>query len=111
MKKHFALVGMVAGACIIFFGILATLGAFGSATAYGGYSPYDSGFAGFGGDYYTYSVNNSAETASATRAVAENLCDISQLIRLCFGLFMMGFVLLRYVDLELFLQVAVMQKK
>lgn len=90
MKKKFLLGGMIAGALIVVFGILAMCGVLGEATSYGNSSPYDSGFASFGADYYTYSANNSAETASAARATANNLCDISHFLQACCGLFMIG---------------------
>ena len=41
---------------------------------------YDSGYASFGADYYTYSVNNTAEAASATRTVAANLVHIADFL-------------------------------
>ena len=67
MKKTFSITGMLAGALLIIFGLVALCGGFGDADSYGGDSPYDSGYASFGADYYTYSVNNTAETASAVR--------------------------------------------
>ena len=85
---------MVVSLLIVLFGILAISGTLGDADSYGGDSPYDSGYASFGGDYYTYSVNNTAETTSAVNAVASNLRQISDLLRNSFGLFMMGFGLL-----------------
>ena len=94
MKKYFSIAGMIASVLVILFGILAVSGALGDADSYGGESPYDSGYASFGGDYYTYSVNNSAETTSAVNAVASNLREISDILRNSLGLFMIGFGLL-----------------
>lgn len=96
MKKYFSLAGMVVSLLVVLFGILAMCGALGDADSYGGDSPYDSGYASFGGDYYTYSVNNSAETTSAVNAVASNLRQISDLLRNSYGLFMIGLGLLSF---------------
>lgn len=90
MKKKFSIGGMATGLLIVLFGILAMCGIFGNGDYSGNSSPYDSGYASFGGDYYTYSVNNSAETASAARATAKNLNEISDLLRYGLGTFMIG---------------------
>ena len=91
MKKKLAVLGMVAGILAIIFGIIVLTGVFGAATSGGSSSPYDSGFASFGGDYYTYSVNNAAEAASAARAVAYNLRDISGSLNAIGGLLLIFF--------------------
>lgn len=96
MKKILSFIGVVIGIVIFILGIVTISGAFGDAKSYGDSASYgyDSGFASFGGDYYTYSVNNAAETASAARATAANLREISDILRNCFGWFMMCFGLL-----------------
>lgn len=91
MKKLLSLTGMFAGLCIIVFGILSMCGIFGDATSYGSTTLYDSGFASFGADYYTYSVNNTANAASAASACASNLIAISNFLQFSFGLFSIGF--------------------
>ncbi len=96
MKKFFSLTGMIVGLAIVLFGILAMNGTLGGADSYAGSSPYDSGYATFGGDYYTYSVNNTAEAAVAARAASSNLCQISDLLQNCCGLFMIGLGLLSF---------------
>ena len=91
MKKILAFIGVVIGIIIFILGIVTISGTFGDATSYGESASYgyDSGFASFNGDYYTYSVNNTAETANAARATAANLREISDILRNCFGWFMM----------------------
>lgn len=91
MKKMLSTIGMAISILLIVFGIMTTSGSFGDATYYGNSSPYDSGFASFNGDYYTYSVNNGAEAASAARAVASNVREVSQLLQSALGLFMICF--------------------
>ncbi len=90
MKKTLSVIGMIFGIYFIVFGILSISGVLGSATSFGGDSPYDAGYASFGADYYTYSVNNAAETASATKAAASNLRHISQLLCNVCGVFLIG---------------------
>lgn len=94
MKKGFSLAGIAVGALMIIFGIVAMCGGFGDADYSGSNSPYNSGYATFGADYYTYSVNNSAETASAARSANSNLGEISNILRNCLGLIMLaiGFI-------------------
>ena len=96
MKKKLALIGMIAGIAMIFIGLLAMCGAFGGSSSFGGSSPYNSGYASFGADYYTYSVNNSAEAASAARAAAHNVGDVSDFMQVCGGLFLMLFGLMAF---------------
>ena len=96
MKKKLALIGMIAGIAMIFIGLLTMCGAFSGSISYGGSSPYSSGYASFGADYYTYSVNNSAETASAARAAAQNVGDVLDFIQVCGGLFLMLFGLMAF---------------
>lgn len=86
MKKYFSIAGMLSGAIVVVLGIMMLCGVFESPVSTGEVSPYDSGYASFGADYYTYSVNNTAEAASAARAAAGNLCDILCLLQICFGL-------------------------
>lgn len=80
---------MIIGILLVIIGMVTLGGGLGDADYYGGNSPYDSGYASFGGDYYTYSVNNAAETTSATNAVNSNLREISDLIKNIFGWLMM----------------------
>lgn len=87
MKRNFSKFGMVISVLIIIVGFLTLIGTFGDAHYSGSTTTYDSGFGVFGADYYTYSVNNSAEAASAARAAANNLKEISNLLCLSFGSF------------------------
>ena len=95
MKKKFCLLGIVAGALLILFGILALTGALGgdTSTASNAPSQYDSGYAIFGADFYNFVANNAQEAASASRTVARNLDEISKLFKnvtgfgfICLGL-------------------------
>ena len=55
-KKTLSLVGMIIGCVFVLIGILSLSGAVGGNTSYPSSAPYsyDSGYASFGGDYYTY---------------------------------------------------------
>ena len=92
-KKTFAIIGVVGGAILIFLGILVMSGALGGDTSYASGSSYlyDSGYASFGADFYTYVSNNAAEAASAARTTAENLRGIAELLKNVGGIFLMGF--------------------
>ena len=57
---------------------------------------YDSGYATFGGDAYTYMANNAAEAASAARTVAGNQQDIFGLMQTVSGILLIGFGLLGF---------------
>lgn len=48
---------------------------------------YDSGLATFGTDFYTYSNNNAAEAASASRITANNILELYDLLTYLFGWF------------------------
>ena len=87
-KKVLSVVGMIVGFVFIIVGILSMAGALGGEISYPGSAPYsyDSGYAQFGADYYSYSVNNSAEAASAARAAAYNLGDIAEFLAAFFGI-------------------------
>ncbi len=93
MKKVFSIIGMVVGLAFVIVGLVAMSGAMGGRASYPGSAPYgyDSGYAEFGADYYTYSVNNTAETASAARTTANNIRCISDFLLLFCGLSSMLF--------------------
>ena len=95
-KKILSLLGIIIGFAFVLIGILSFSGALGGNTSYPGSAPYsyDSGYASFGADYYTYSVNNTAETASAARTTAGNLNDIANFLKIFCGLFSICFGLL-----------------
>ena len=92
-KKTLSLVGIIVGFAFILIGILSFSGALGGNTSHPSSAPYsyDSGYASFGADYYTYSVNNTAETARAARTTASNLDDIADFIKNFCGLFSICF--------------------
>lgn len=96
MKKMFSVIGMVVGLAFIIVGILATTGALGYVKSNHSYAPYtyDSGYAQFGSDYYSYSNNNAAEAASAARSVADNIEDAADFLMHFFGLSSMLFGLM-----------------
>ena len=87
-KKVLSIVGMVVGLAFIVVGILSMTGALGGDTTIPNSAPYyyDSGYAQFGADYYSYSVNNAAEAASAARTTAYNLDDIAQFLLVFLGI-------------------------
>lgn len=87
MKKLFSICGIVSGLLAILFGILILTGSFGgdTSTAGGASALYDSGYATFGADFYTYVSNNAQEAASASRTVASNLNAIAKLLRSSLG--------------------------
>lgn len=95
LKLVFSLAGMISGLLLILFGFITVFGGFGGSHHYTtSHIEYDSGYAKFGADYYTYSVNNTAETASAAMAANSNLTEISDILcrgiglsMICFGLF------------------------
>ncbi len=91
MKKTLSLIGILTGIAVIIFALCILFGAFSKEWSVGGYSSYDSGYANFGADYYTYSVNNSAETTTAVRAAARNIGNVYELLELCVGCFMLFF--------------------
>lgn len=92
-KKVFATLGMIFGLVIALCGILTITGGMGGDTSYPSSAPYsyESGYASFGADFYTYVSNNSAEAASAARTTASNLEDIAELLKNVCGIFLMGF--------------------
>ena len=95
--KSFSAAGMIVSALIVIFGILFIAGALTEETyAAGGAGMYDSGYASFGADFYTYVSNNAAEAAAAGRAAASNLDDIFHLVRTFGGIFLIGFGLLAF---------------
>ena len=91
MKKVLSWIGILTGVVLIITGIVVASGGTGNSLSYGQSSPYDSGFASFGGDYYTYSVNNIAEATSAASAAASNTADVYRLVEFCLGMLMMFF--------------------
>ena len=97
MKKKFALTGLISGCVLILIGILVFAGAFGGdfSSAYSSYR-YDSGYATFGADFYTYVSNNAAEAAEACRAAANNTREMGKVLKAScgslltfFGIFML----------------------
>jgi len=86
-KKIFSILGIVTGLLAVLFGILILSGAFGgdTDTASSASYPYDSGYASFGADFYTYVSNNAQEAASAARTTARNLNEIAHLLRASLG--------------------------
>lgn len=91
-KKTFGLIGMIVSLAIVLCGILTITGTFGGDTGYAsGSYLYDSGYASFGADFYTYVSNNAAEAADGARTAANNLDDIAELLKNALGIFLIGF--------------------
>ena len=83
-KKMFATIGMIVCVLFVVMGFV-TIGKDNScSTAYRS-GMYDSGFATFGADYYTYSSNNAAEAANAARTTANNIYELYGLLTDVFG--------------------------
>ncbi len=96
MKKPFCVLGIVISLAIALLGVLLLLGVFTDTPsgASGASYRFDSGYASFGGDFYSYVNNNAAEAASAAKTIAGNQRDIFVLIRTASGIFITGFGLL-----------------
>ena len=72
MKKILSVMGLIIGLAFVIVGILSISGGLDGSDYYS-MDPsfeYDSGYATFGADYYTYSVNNTAAIAYAARTIA-----------------------------------------
>ena len=97
-KKTFALIGMIISLAIVVCGVLTISGELGGNAHYasGASYLYDSGYASFGADFYTYVSNNAAEAADAASTVASNVRSVAQLQKNVFGIFLMGFGLLGF---------------
>ncbi|MBR2152449.1 MAG: hypothetical protein IJ944_04095 [Clostridia bacterium] len=87
MKKKLSIFGIIIGIAFIIVGFISMSGGFGGITSYASGAPYsyDSGFASFGADYYTYSVNNAAEAAQGARIAAGNIGDVADFLLAFFG--------------------------
>lgn len=87
VKKLICLVGIIISILIIILGIQTHDYELGGYTYNASSAPsmYDSGYATFGGDFYTYVCNNAEEAASASRTVASNLNAIANFLRQAVG--------------------------
>lgn len=92
-KATLSKIGMAISAVLVLLGLLAMCGVFGGQPRSYSTAPYnfDSGYASFGGDYYTYSVNNAAEATDAAQAASSNARELVEFTKAFCGLFMMGF--------------------
>ena len=90
MKKKMAMVGIINSVLVVVVGILFLLGVFGGEGSYpsGAPSYYDTGYASFGADFYTYVNNNTAEAASATYRTAANVRSVGHLLKNFCGIFL-----------------------
>ena len=107
MKKTLSLIGMIGGIALIVLGLVVMFGGLGGETntSSGAGAYYDSGYAAFGADFYTYVSNNAAEAASASRTAANNLDAVAKLLKnvgglvvIAFGLFMTCFFGIVFAD-------------
>ena len=91
-KKTLSLVGMIVSILLVLCGIIMMTGGLGGDARYssGASYLYDSGYASFGADFYTFVSNNAAEAASATQTVASNLVGIADLLKNFCGIVLMG---------------------
>lgn len=84
-KKAFSTAGMIVSALIVIAGILAMSEVFGGGASYVPYL-YDSGYASFGGDFYSYVNNNAALAAQNVRNLLYFATTISGIFMICIGL-------------------------
>ena len=93
MKKFWSILGILGGLALIACGVLVMSGEMGGNASYASEASafYDSGYASFGGDFYSYVNNNAAEAASAARTTASNVRAVAQLLQNFCGLMLMGF--------------------
>lgn len=97
MKKNFSIIGMITGILLVVVGILSMCEVFGDGNSFGNHNyQYDSGYATFGGDYYTYVVNNTAEIQDEIDAANSNIMDIAEYMQMAFGLFFICFGILAF---------------
>ena len=95
MKKTLSVIGLIVGLAFVIVGILSVSGHLDGSDYYSMSATYeyDSGYANFGADFYSYSVNNTAEIAYAARTIA-NFLGLSSIL---FGLMVMcGFGIVLY---------------
>ena len=85
-KKLFATIGMIICVLFVIVGFV-TMGQDNECSIAYSSGMYDSGHASFGGDFYTYSNNNTAEAASAARITAKNIYQVYDLLADVFGWF------------------------
>lgn len=97
-KKTLATLGMIVSMILVLFAALVFTGELGGDANYPSTAPYgyDSGYATFGGDFYTYASNNAAEAASASRTAAANIRELCNLMKNVCGCFLMGFGLMGF---------------
>ncbi len=110
MKKTFSMLGIVFSALLLLLGLLTLSGGLVDGSAKEASSApysYDSGYASFGADFYTYVSNNAEEAAAAGRATAYNLTLIFRLIKtaggslmMCLGAMGACFFGLKYADVK-----------
>lgn len=84
-KKAFSTAGMIVSALIIIAGILTMSEVFGGSASYVPYL-YDSGYASFGGDFYSYVNNNAALAAKNVQNLLYFATTISGIFMICIGL-------------------------
>ena len=92
MRKFFSILGLLFCGAVVYFGIQFLNGDVVSAPNSSSSTPYyyDSGYASFGGDFYTYVNNNAAEAAEAARTMASNQIKLFRLMTKFFGYFLIS---------------------
>ena len=97
-KRNFAMIGMVVGLVVAFCGILTIFGAMGGNTGSANSAPYlyDSGYASFGADFYSYVCNNAAEAADGAQKAASNLNELANLLKNVLGILLIGIGLIAF---------------
>lgn len=106
----FKLIGMLVGVILIIVGIVTIAGGLGGNGYYADTAPYsyDTGYATFGADFYSYVCNNSAEAAEGALTAARNTRAIGELLRNVCGV---AFIAFGLVDICAFGLIPVAGKK
>lgn len=86
-KKFFSIIGIIVGASFIILGFLTISGELGGNATGTSYTKdiYDTGYAVFGTDFYTYSVNNTAKAAEAAEVTAYNVYSVANFLQTFLG--------------------------
>lgn len=93
MKKVFSIIGILFSVFVIYVGGQFLNGSDITAPSSASSAPayYDSGYATFGADFYSFVTNNAAETASASRTIASNQIYLFRLMSRFFGYLLISF--------------------
>lgn len=91
MKRIFAMVGLVASIIVIIMGIVIATSS-PNNEMFSAYPSlyYDYGYAQFGSDYYSYSNNNAAHAAEASKAAGYQTKELDKTVRTVGGMLLLA---------------------